>query len=118
MSVLAEQIRSATQIIVSLSLLGGRDFLAVHGQTLVEALTPLIGHLTERGMLMLLPVLEVIIQVVPAEGPLLLQPALHALLRSLQGGQETSIVIAGKLLLESLSSIGAEGALLGLFRGE
>ena len=52
-------------------LLGGRDFLADHGQRLASALAALTGTVNERGTLMLLPVEKLLLQVcwcAPAEG--------------------------------------------------
>ena len=87
--------QETTQIMCSCVLLGGRDFLAAHGSRLVSVLLRLIGHLSEKGMLLLLPVMDAVLQTVPAEGPSLLEPALRALLAAVHSGQESSLVIAG-----------------------
>jgi hypothetical protein len=61
--VLAVQV--ACQIIISAVLLGGQSFLAQHGASVVTIVTDAIGNVNERGMLILLPVLETIITCYP-----------------------------------------------------
>ena len=67
-----------------------------HGHQLAAVLHQLIGNLSEKGMHLLLPVLSVVLQVIPEEGPALLQPALLALLNDILSGREPSTVIAGQ----------------------
>jgi len=82
---------------VSCTLLGGRDrFLVPHGQRLVATLAHLIGQLTERGMQLVMPVITVVLQTIPEEGPTLLEPALRALLADIQGDDQSGVVIAGR----------------------
>lgn len=92
----AEHIQIAAQIMVSCSLLGGRDhFLVPHGQQLVAILQQLIGNLSEKGMHLLIPVLNVVLQIIPEEGPELLKPALKTLLNDILSNKEPSTVVAG-----------------------
>ena len=51
------------QITTSCILLGGADFLQQHGGALAALLGSLIGNVKERGMLLLIPVMELVIQV-------------------------------------------------------
>ena len=67
-----------------------------HGQQLVVVLQHLIGNLSEKGMHLLLPVVSVTMQIIPDEGPQLLEPALKALLGDILGGTEPSTVVAGE----------------------
>ena len=46
-------------------LLGGADFLAQHGGALAATLAALTGNVNERGMLLLFPVYELLLQVCP-----------------------------------------------------
>ena len=87
--------QETTQIMCSCVLLGGRGFLEAHGGQLVGVLARLIGHLSEKGSLLLLPVMDAVLQTVPAEGPSLLDPALRALLAAVHSGSESGLVIAG-----------------------
>lgn len=105
----AEHVRSAACIMLSLVLLGGRDFLMVHGQSLADILSSLIGKLTERGMLLLLPIMSVIIQIVPEEGPQLLEGPLRVLLSHILSGNETSYVVAGPFLFALTVGTGETG---------
>ena len=43
-----------------------------------------------------MPVLTVVLQTVPEEGPGLLDPALRALLADIQGDEQSSVVVAGE----------------------
>lgn len=83
---------------VSCSLLGGRDlFLVPYGQQLALLLQQLIGNLTERGMHLLIPVMNVVLQVIPEEGPALLEPTIRALLEDVFSSKEPTTVVAGML---------------------
>jgi hypothetical protein len=80
-------------------LLGGRGALAAQGQgaALVAVLEGYVGNVKERGMLALLPVLELLVQAFPGEGPALAAPALRALLADLLAGREPAAVVAAAL---------------------
>ena len=58
-----EHIAVGMRIAASCVLLGGAPFLQAYGGLLVRALTGFVGNVKERGMLTLLPALEVVLQV-------------------------------------------------------
>ena len=92
----AEHVEVASAIMVSATLLGNsEDLLRVYGAHVAAILQTLIGHLTEKGMRVLLPVMNVLLQVFPQIGPVLIQGPLTALLTNVLLGRESSIIIAG-----------------------
>jgi len=72
-------------IIPSCILLGGASFLATHGVSLAEGVETYMGNVRERGMLLLMPPLDLILMAFPQEGAVLLMPALQVM--SAKGGQ-------------------------------
>ena len=64
------------KLATSCILLGGADLLRAHGAALVDVLRSYIGNVKDRGMLLLLPVMDLVVQCFPEEGPGLLTPAL------------------------------------------
>ena len=60
----AEHIKVGTQIMTSCVLLGGSEFLQHHGAALAGTLAGLTGSVNERGMLLLFPVYEILLQVI------------------------------------------------------
>jgi len=105
-----EHIATGTRILSSCILLGGRDVLAVHGSRIATVLQNFIGNVKDKGMLYLMPVFDIIVQVLPVEGPSLLQAPLHRLLASVVCGQESGMVVAaalnvlGRILLQNPSA--------------
>uniref|UniRef100_A0A061R0T2 Importin-11-like isoform x1 n=1 Tax=Tetraselmis sp. GSL018 TaxID=582737 RepID=A0A061R0T2_9CHLO len=89
-----EHIQSACSIMVSAILLGGASFLQQHGAPLLAIITDALGAVNERGMLLLLPVVETIIVGFPQEAPLSLERPLAKLLSLLLGGGESTAVAA------------------------
>jgi hypothetical protein len=64
-------------IISSATLLGGAPFLAQHGAATVGALHAYLGNVTDKGMLLLLPPMDLILVAFPEDGSVLLLPALQ-----------------------------------------
>ena len=53
------------QATTSCLLLGGLHFLQAHAGSLASMLAGLIGHVNDRGMLLLLPVMTLVLQLSP-----------------------------------------------------
>lgn len=92
-----EHIQPAMQIATSCILLGGTDFLQQHGQNLTRMLSGLIGNVKERGMLLIIPVVELVLQVAPQQGPAMLRETLRRLMALTLSGQETPVVEAAAM---------------------
>ncbi|CAL8468538.1 g8078 [Coccomyxa elongata] len=105
-----EHIQTAIQIITSCVLLGGPSFMDKHAATIVGILCTLLGNVKERGMLLLLPVMALLLCAYPEQVPGVMEPALQKLLQLLLSDQEPSQVLAGglgvfaRLLLQSSSA--------------
>ncbi|KAI8476158.1 MAG: armadillo-type protein [Monoraphidium minutum] len=106
MAASTEHVRAGLQIISSLVLLGGPPFLREHGAGLAALLAGYVGAVNERGTLLLLPPLDLLLVLFPADAPALLGPALGRLLGLLLGGREpphvaaNALGVAGRLLLQ------------------
>jgi hypothetical protein len=63
------------QLFTSLILLGGRPFLERYGEGITSVLSNLLGQVKERGMLLMMPVMDLLLVAYPEEAPqLLAQP--------------------------------------------
>lgn len=76
-------------------LLGGAGFLSTHGKALVDMLCKLLGNVKERGMLLLLPIMALMLCMLPEHMPSAMQPALERLLHILLMDQDSTQVTAG-----------------------
>lgn len=88
-------------------LLGGAPFLQQAGPDISSMLAGYIGNVNERGTLLLLPPLDLLLVLFPADAPGLLAPALSRLLALVLSGGEPPQVVAnclgllGRLLLQN-----------------
>eukprot|EP00850_Spirogloea_muscicola_P009002 SM000049S16773 [mRNA] locus=s49:579453:591318:+ [translate_table: standard] len=90
-----DHLQVAMKITESYILLGGADFLHHHAASVVSILELVIGNVKEKGSLVTLPVVDVLILCFPAEAPPALETVLQKLLYISVGGQpESDIVIA------------------------
>jgi hypothetical protein len=92
-----EHVRAGLQIVSSLVLLGGAPFLQQYGADLAALLAGYIGTVNERGTLLLLPPLDLLLTLYPTAAPPLLAPALQRLLALLLVGSEPPNVVANAL---------------------
>jgi hypothetical protein len=90
-------VRAGLQVVSSLVLLGGAPFLQQHGPALAAALASYVGAVNERGILLLLPPIDLMLVLFPSDAPPLLAPALSRLLALLLGGGEPPGVQANVL---------------------
>ena len=93
----AEHIAACSAVMQSCILLGGADFVSAHGKALVDMLCNLLGNVNERGMLVLLPVMALMLCMLPEHMPSVMQRALQRLLHILLTDQESTQVTAGWL---------------------
>eukprot|EP00850_Spirogloea_muscicola_P012417 SM000080S22932 [mRNA] locus=s80:226582:234777:+ [translate_table: standard] len=90
-----DHLQVAMKITESYILLGGADFLHHHAAGVVSILELVIGNVKEKGSLVTLPVVDVLILCFPAEAPPALESVLQKLLYiSVEGQPESDIVIA------------------------
>jgi hypothetical protein len=90
-----EHVQVCMHITTSCVLLGGASFLQKHGAGLAGMLGALLGMLKERGTLLLLGPMEVLLQAQPADGPVLLEPVLSRLLDLVLHANDSNMVVAG-----------------------
>lgn len=53
----------AVNIIEGYIILGGSEFLSVHASTIAKLLDLVVGNVNDRGLLSILPVIDILIQV-------------------------------------------------------
>jgi hypothetical protein len=96
---LAEHVVIATQIMSSCVLLGGAEFLQHYGQMLVGVLCTVMANLSDNGIPLLFSIFEVTLQLFPAEGAVLLDPALQQLFALCLSGSSSTRVPPGRSTL-------------------
>jgi len=94
-----EHIQLGMQVLSSLVLLGGQPLLQRYGQEVSSIFLNFLGNVSERGMLLLFPVLDLIVSVAPQAAADVLQPVLHKLLALLLAGQESTLVISNAMVV-------------------
>ncbi|KAF6254078.1 hypothetical protein COO60DRAFT_1642619 [Scenedesmus sp. NREL 46B-D3] len=78
---------------------GGAIVLAAYGQQLLGACTAYVGEVVERGMLLLLPPLDLLLVALPQQAAPLVLPFMQRLLGLLLAGKESAVVVANSLAL-------------------
>ncbi|PIN19861.1 Nuclear transport receptor KAP120 (importin beta superfamily) [Handroanthus impetiginosus] len=84
-----DHLKVAASIIEGYIVLGGLEFLNMHAQTLVKVLDLVINNVNDRGMLSILPLVDVLVQCFPAEVPQLISTTIQKLIViCLSGGDD------------------------------
>jgi hypothetical protein len=109
-----EYVSFGMRITFSAILLGNGPFLETCGQGLVQMLTTLITTVNERGVATILPVVDVVLQSFPDQGPHLLAPVLVSLLKDISKYNNSAVAghifgIYSRVLLQNT------GAFLSIF---
>ncbi|XP_042022562.1 importin-11-like [Salvia splendens] len=84
-----DYLKVSASIIEGYIVLGGLEFLNMHAQTLAKLLDLVIGNVNDRGLLSILPLVDVLVQCFPAEVPQLLSTSVQKLIViCLSGGDD------------------------------
>ncbi|KAL3826139.1 hypothetical protein ACJIZ3_022168 [Penstemon smallii] len=84
-----DHLKVAASIIEGYIVLGGLEFLNMHAPTLVKLLDFVIGNVNNRGLLSILPLVDVLVQCFPAEVPQLISTPIQKLIViCLSGGDD------------------------------
>lgn len=70
----AEHIQIGMQLLTSLLLLGGGPFLSTYGPQLLAACAAYVGEVVERGLLLMLPPMDLLLVAAPQQAAPLLLP--------------------------------------------
>ncbi|KAK9844039.1 hypothetical protein WJX81_002691 [Elliptochloris bilobata] len=89
-----EHVAIVMPILAAAALLGGDGLMAAHGPVVAHVLAAGLGTLNERGTLLVLGAMELVMSAFPAEAPAALEVPLQRLLAALLAGSETGQVIA------------------------
>ncbi|XP_042050111.1 importin-11-like isoform X3 [Salvia splendens] len=75
-----DYLKVAASIIEGYIVLGGLEFLNMHAQTLSKLLDLVIGNVNDKGLLSILPLVDVLVQCFPAEVPQLISTTVQKLI--------------------------------------
>ncbi|GFY83794.1 ARM repeat superfamily protein [Actinidia rufa] len=121
-----DHLKVAANIIEGYIILGGTDFLSLHASIVANLLDLVVGNVNDRGLLSILPVIEILIQCFPLEVPQLISSTLQKLIViCLTGGDDhdpsktavkaSSVAILARILVTNtnfLAQITSEPSLL------
>ncbi|XP_048225599.1 importin-11 isoform X2 [Ricinus communis] len=84
-----DHLQVAVNILESYIILGGTEFLTVHASTVAKLLDLIVGNVNDRGLLSILPGIDILIQCFPVEVPPLISSTLQKLIViCLSGGDD------------------------------
>ncbi|KAL7136202.1 hypothetical protein ABFS83_10G013500 [Erythranthe nasuta] len=75
-----DHLKVAASIIEGYIVLGGLEFLNMHASTLAKVLDLVIGNVNDRGLLSILPLVDVLVQCFPTEVPQLISTVIQKLI--------------------------------------
>ncbi|XP_049390364.1 uncharacterized protein LOC125854822 [Solanum stenotomum] len=84
-----DHLKVATNIIEDYVILGGREFLSLHASNIAKLLDLVVGNVNDRGLLSVIPVIDILVQCFPMEVPQLISSTLQKLIiMCLTGGDD------------------------------
>lgn len=86
------------QLLSSLIMLGGPSFLTAYGQQLLGACAAYVGEVVERGMLLLLPPIDLLLVAAPQQAAPLVLPFMQV--RVVWGGDRAGGCLSGAAHLQ------------------
>nr|GMC81797.1 importin-11 isoform X1 [Ipomoea batatas] len=75
-----DHLKVAANIIEDYIILGGREFLSMHTSSVTKFLDLVVGNVNDRGLLSILPVVDILVQCFPVEVPQLISISLQKLI--------------------------------------
>ncbi|VFQ89326.1 unnamed protein product [Cuscuta campestris] len=75
-----DHLKVAASIIEDYVILGGREFVSMHASSVTEFLNLVVGNVNERGLLSVLPVIDILVQCFPGEVPQLMSISVQKLI--------------------------------------
>ncbi|EFJ44088.1 hypothetical protein VOLCADRAFT_95713 [Volvox carteri f. nagariensis] len=89
-----EHLPLVSAILSSAALVSGPMLYSAVGQHVLAVLLAIVGNVSERGMLLILPTLEAMLSSAPQAAATALQPVLTRLVGMMLGGKESSLVVS------------------------
>nr|XP_016499059.1 PREDICTED: importin-11-like [Nicotiana tabacum] len=84
-----DHLKVATNIIEDYVILGGREFLNLHASSVAKLLDLVVGNVNDKGLLSVIPVIDILVQCFPMEVPQLISSTLQKLIITcLTGGDD------------------------------
>ncbi|XP_029130609.1 importin-11 isoform X2 [Cajanus cajan] len=110
-----DHLQVAVNIIEDYIILGGNDFLSMHATNIAKILDLVIGNVNNKGLLSVLPVVDILVQCFPMEVPPLISSTLQLIVICLSGGDDhdpsktsvkaSSAAILARLLVMNTNSL-------------
>ncbi|KAK7339912.1 hypothetical protein VNO77_20599 [Canavalia gladiata] len=111
-----DHLQVAVNIIEDYIILGGNDFLSMHATNVAKILDLVVGNVNDKGLLSVLPVVDILVQCFPTEVPPLISSTLQKLIViCLSGGDDrdpsktsvkaSSAAILARLLVMNTNSL-------------
>ncbi|XP_071722890.1 uncharacterized protein [Rutidosis leptorrhynchoides] len=75
-----DYLKVAASIIEGYIILGGSEFLSLHASSVAKLFDAIVGNVNDRGLLSILPVIDVLIQCSPSDGPQLISSTLQKMI--------------------------------------
>ncbi|KAK4268564.1 hypothetical protein QN277_025205 [Acacia crassicarpa] len=111
-----DHLQVSVNIIEDYIILGGSQFVSVHGSSIAKILDLVVGNVNDRGLLAVLPVIDLLIQCFPVEVPPLISSTLQKLIIiCLSGGDDrdpskatvkaSSAAILARILIMNTSAL-------------
>ncbi|CAH9101065.1 unnamed protein product [Cuscuta epithymum] len=75
-----DHLKVAANIVEDYVILGGREFVSVHASSITKFLDLVVGNVNDRGLLSVLPVIDILVQCFPGEVPQLISMSLQKLI--------------------------------------
>ncbi|KAG8374436.1 hypothetical protein BUALT_Bualt11G0131600 [Buddleja alternifolia] len=84
-----DHLKVVASIIEGYIILGGLEFLNMHAPTLAKVLDLVVGNVNDKGLLSILPLVDILVQCFPTEVPQLISTTIHKLIGiCLSGGDD------------------------------
>lgn len=83
-----DHLKVAANIIEGYVILGGSDFLAMHASNIAKLLDLVVGNVNDRGLLCILPVVDMLIQCYPVDASQLISSTLQKLILTCLTGKD------------------------------
>ncbi|XP_071697003.1 uncharacterized protein [Rutidosis leptorrhynchoides] len=75
-----DHLKVAASIIEGYIILGGSEFLSLHASTVAKLFDAVVGNVNDRGLHSILPVIDLLIQCSPSDGPQLISSTLQKII--------------------------------------
>ncbi|KAL7590187.1 hypothetical protein Lser_V15G39371 [Lactuca serriola] len=115
-----DHLKVAASIIEGYIILGGTEFLSLHASSVAKLFDLVVGNVNDKGLLSILPVIDVLIQCSPSDGPQLISSTLQKMMVICLTGDDrvptstavkaSSAAILARILVTNTNFVGQLGS--------